>query len=601
MPISLWRRLNTPAKQLIILIALLILLIAFLIPLSKMVSGRVQECLDNELLRQGLALRTQFGNEIFYLREEAQLLGEIESVRDLASDHDGTQLRHLMALYQNTHDSDGIFLITDTGEVYTSSPSPPLDEETVRELNLVKMGFSGQSFGEMITVDGRIWLAAGAPHLTPEGTIDSVFLILKEVDPDYLESLMGGLDEMIVITDGDVKMQSHMGQTPDAILDSFSEALQSSANAILQPYSFRIDGSQYRAIALPLTTSHSHAYAIALVKNADIVNETMWATLRWGALFGVIGIVIALILVQFHVVEIFRPLRALVDSTQRIAEGELDVALEPSGVADVYELATNFEIMRQRLQELLERERALSENLEVEVIEKSEALEEMCRSREQLLAQLISSQEEERRRVSRELHDETSQELANLIVRLGTLARITKDDEILAQLQALRAQAVRTLEGVNRIVMDLRPGLLDEFGLAPAIQWYANARLESQGVQVAIQVTGMPRELSPHTQASIYRMVQEAINNIAQHAHANRAEIRLDWQDDKLRIEVEDNGRGLDIEEAKRADGGHFGLLGIRERVALLNGVMDIESAPGQGTRLIIEIPYYLNIARRDD
>jgi len=580
---------------------LVALLMAFLIPFSKMVSRRVQECLDSELYRQGLSLRTRFTDELFYLREEAQLLAEMENISALVANHNESRLRHLMALYQSTHDSDGIYLITNTSEIYTSSLAPPLDKDTVAKLAVVQMGFNGQSFGEMVTVDGHIWMVSGAPHLTPEGTIDAVFLILREVDADFLESLIGGLIELVVLTDGQVMVQSRAGETPKALLNSFAQVLDSQSNVVMRPFTFRSEGSPFRALILPLATPHSHTYAVALVKNARIIHETRWATLRWGSLFGLIGIIVTLMVVQFHVVEIFRPLQGLVASTKRIAEGDLDAPLEPSGAADVYELATHFERMRQQLKNLLEKERSLSENLEEKVLEKSEALEEMCRAREQLMARLISSQEEERRRVSRELHDETSQELANLIIRLGTLARITQDESILPQLEELRIEAARTLEGVNRIVMDLRPGLLDEYGLAPAIQWYANARLESQGIPVNITISGTPREFTPHVQASIYRMIQEAINNISQHAQATQVDIRMDWLDDAMKIVVQDNGQGFDPNLFEQPTEGHFGLLGIQERVVLLNGSFDIESAPGQGTKIIIEIPYHLNTTKDHD
>lgn len=600
MPITFWRRLSTPVKQLIIVLILVILLFAFLIPFSMMVTRRVQACLDSELYHQGLALRSWFTDELYYLREEARLLAESESIEDLIASHDDKQLRRLMGLYQNAHEADAIYLITNSNEIYTSALSPPLDPETVRELALVEMGFHGQVFAEMLTVENRIWLMSVAPHRSNDSAIDAVFLIIREVDSGFLERLVGSLNEVIVLTDGNVVVQSHAGYVPEQVLNSLTQTVRGRVDEHLQPYTVRFNGMSYRALTLPLMSSHTGTYAIALVKNAEIVANTMWVTLRGGAIFGFIGIIIALLLVQFHVVEIFRPLRALVKSTQRIAAGQLDEPLEPTGVAEVYELATNFEIMRARLKELLDRERSLSENLEVEILEKSVALEEMCRSREQLMAQLISTQEEERRRISRELHDETSQELANIIVRLGTLARMVEDDEILEKLQELRTEAVRALEGVNRIVMNLRPGFLDEYGLVPAVQWYANARLEPQGVQVKMKVTGAPRELSPYAQASIYRMVQEAINNIYQHAQAKNVSIRFDWLPDALRIEIQDDGRGFDLDEALKTEG-HYGLLGIQERVTLLNGTLKIQSSPGHGTHLIIHIPYILNTARNND
>ena len=602
MTISLWRRLSTPVKQLIILLLLALLLLLFLIPLGVMSMRRVQTCLDRELYHQTLALQSWFIEEGYYLRDEAKLLSEFDAFEDPLSSHDDTQIRRLMTLYQSTHEADGVYLIMDTGEVYTSSLSPPLSDDAVVGLELVRMGFNGQSLAEMVTLDGRIWLMSVSPHIKDDGSIDGVFLIVREIDDAFLERLASGMNGAIVLTDGEVFVKSHAGTMPAALSESLRRAKENQTGDVLQPFTVRCDDGVYRVLVAPLMTTHSGgSYAVALAKNADVVNESLWLSLRWGLLFGLITIVLVVLLVQFHVVEIFRPLKSLVVSTKRIAAGDLDEPLEPTGVAEVYELALNFERMRSRLKELLERERSLSENLEMQVQETSQALDDVCRARENLLAQLITSQEEERRRVSRELHDETSQALANLIVRLGTLSRMVEDEEALAQLQMLRTQAAETLEGVNRIVMDLRPGLLDEYGLVPAVQWYADARLTSQGIPTRVKVTGTPRELSSYAQASIYRVVQEAINNIAQHSQASEASIHIAWQEDQLWIEIQDNGRGFDMDAVCQLSGGHYGLMGMKERIILLGGLMDVQSAPGEGVLLVFQIPYTLNTVRHDD
>ena len=601
MPISFWRRLSTPVKQLIILLLLVALLLLFLIPLSIMSTRRVQACLDSELYHQTLALRSWFEDEVYYLRDEAKLLSEFDAFEDMLSTHDDAQCRRLMAVYQNTHDADGVYLISETGDVHTSSLSPPLDEKTVTGLELVSKGFNGQSIAEIVTLNGKIWLMAVSPHVREDGEIDGTFLIVKEIDPPFLEKLASGLNGAILLSDGDVMVTSYAENVSPEVTASLSQALVGDSSDALQPTTIRYEDVSYRMLVAPLTTSHSGTYALALAKNATIVEDIRWQILKWGLLFGLIVILLIVILIHFHIVEIFRPLQSLVASTQRIAAGNLDEPLEPEGVAEVYELAINFEMMRQQLQELLSRERSLSQDLESQVQETSQVLDDLCRAREHLLAQLISSQEEERRRVSRELHDETSQALANLIVRLGTLSRLVDDEEALAQIQALRTQAAQALEGVNRIVMDLRPGLLDEYGLVPAVQWYADARLSEKGVPVKMTVGGTPHELSSHTQASIYRIMQEAINNIAQHAEASQVQIAIDWLENTLRIEIRDDGRGFDVQQALNNGEGHYGLLGMRERVILLNGTLDVQSAPGQGTILTFEIPYSLNLVRKDD
>ena len=135
----------------------------------------------------------------------------------------------------------------------------------------------------------------------------------------------------------------------------------------------------------------------------------------------------------------------------------------------------------------------------------------------------------------------------------------------------------------------------------PAVQWYADARLSPQGVSVKVKVKGAPRELSSYAQASIYRVIQEAINNIVQHARATEAEIRIEWQEEQLWIEVQDNGRGFDVHSVCGSATGHYGLLGMKERIILLGGVMDVQSSPGEGVLLAFQIPYTLNAVRKND
>jgi PAS domain S-box-containing protein len=210
-----------------------------------------------------------------------------------------------------------------------------------------------------------------------------------------------------------------------------------------------------------------------------------------------------------------------------------------------------------------------------------------------LTAQLVEVAEDERQRVARELHDETSQALANLAITLGTVAQRTSDDETRRQLEQAKRLAVDTLEGVKRIVHDLRPRLLDDYGLLPAIRWYAEERLHQAGVDVCIEVQGTEIRLPSHTETAVFRMIQEAANNIIRHAQATQATIRLIWEPHQLTVEVQDNGRGYDVQEtlggAKRDQS--LGLLGMQERAMLVDGTLSIDSRPGAGTRILIQVP----------
>ncbi|MFQ5595005.1 MAG: PAS domain S-box protein, partial [Anaerolineae bacterium] len=222
-----------------------------------------------------------------------------------------------------------------------------------------------------------------------------------------------------------------------------------------------------------------------------------------------------------------------------------------------------------------------------------ETLQHYTERLQALTAKLVEVAEEERQRVARELHDETSQALANLVVTLGTVARITRDEETRRQLEQAKQLVVGTLEGVNRIVHDLRPRLLDDYGLLPAIRWYAEERLGQAGVDVGVEVQGTEMRLPAHTETAVFRMIQEAMNNIVRHAQATQATVRLTWERHQLAVEVIDDGRGYDVQEtlngARRDQS--LGLLGMQERAMLVGGTLSIDSESGAGTRVLIQVP----------
>lgn len=222
-----------------------------------------------------------------------------------------------------------------------------------------------------------------------------------------------------------------------------------------------------------------------------------------------------------------------------------------------------------------------------------ETLQQYAERLRALTAQLIDVAEAERRRVARELHDETSQALANLVVTLGTAARLTSEGETRRQLEQVRLLAVETLEGVNRIVHDLRPRLLDDYGLVAAIRGYAEERLEQAGIDVTVEVTGAEARLPPHVEMGIFRVVQEAVNNIVRHSDATHACIRLGCETEHFVVEIHDDGRGFEVSAilGGSRQNGCLGLLGMQERVALIGGTLEIDSAPAAGTRIRVQVP----------
>lgn len=215
--------------------------------------------------------------------------------------------------------------------------------------------------------------------------------------------------------------------------------------------------------------------------------------------------------------------------------------------------------------------------------------------RAELLRQIISAQEDERRRVARELHDVTSQALATLGVRLEVLMapRVSDSKDIETQLEEMKSLLTTTSKEVHELIYDLRPSLLDDLGLPAALRSCAHNSLEAAGVEVYLEVVGQEKRLPPQVEISLFRIVQEAITNIASHARAQSAYISLEFKDKGVAVQVEDDGVGFDLSQVFGSAGGweSVGLLGMKERAELLGGTLSIDTKPGGGTRLAVEIP----------
>ncbi|HEY5676485.1 MAG TPA: sensor histidine kinase, partial [Myxococcales bacterium] len=188
-----------------------------------------------------------------------------------------------------------------------------------------------------------------------------------------------------------------------------------------------------------------------------------------------------------------------------------------------------------------------------------------------------------RRRVARELHDETTQTLAALVMKLRARSGLAEET----------ALAVSTLDAVHRLIVDLRPSVLDDLGLRSAIAWYADRHLRAHGIAVRCEFNGLDLRLPPEHETAIFRIVQEAITNIDKHARAETVLIQTALRDQALTIDVEDDGKGFDGANFATPDrAGHgWGLLGMRERVEMLGGTLRIDSAKGEGTHLALRVP----------
>lgn len=216
-------------------------------------------------------------------------------------------------------------------------------------------------------------------------------------------------------------------------------------------------------------------------------------------------------------------------------------------------------------------------------------------ARSQLVQYTLAGQENERIRIARELHDETSQAITALMMSLDTakLALSVTPEDAIGHIDSARAICGGLLEGVRRVSTDLRPSLLDDLGLVPALAWYGETRLEPLGVELLMRGNALSTRLPAEVETALFRVVQEALTNVLRYAEATAVTLSLDMVDGRLCLEVVDNGRGFDAGCIDAVDVAHptLGLWGMRERASILGGDFVLQSTPGRGTTIKIQVP----------
>ena len=263
------------------------------------------------------------------------------------------------------------------------------------------------------------------------------------------------------------------------------------------------------------------------------------------------------------------PLQSLVTQAERVASGEFDSQVSVNqGPLEVRELELAFNAMVDQLRKY----RSDIQNYVVSI---------------------LTSQEEERKRIARELHDETAQALVVLGRRIEMAEEIAKDAELAAELDGLRDLVDDALQGVRRFTSDLRPPLLEELGLPRTLELLVYRTEREEAFRANLSIVGQPRQLLPELELGLYRLAQEGLSNVRRHARATQVDVRLIYSPEAVILEITDDGVGFDV-SANPSDlmrTGRLGLMGIHERARLFGGRATIESEPGKGTRVRVVIP----------
>jgi two-component system sensor histidine kinase DegS len=204
---------------------------------------------------------------------------------------------------------------------------------------------------------------------------------------------------------------------------------------------------------------------------------------------------------------------------------------------------------------------------------------------------LVNAQETERQRLSRQMHDGPAQALSNFILQTEIAMRLMDVDAGQArdELNALKASAMGTFQKVRNFIFELRPMMLDDLGLVPTVRRYADAFKEQAGLDINVTITGHERRLEPYLEVMLFRAIQELLGNAARHSQATLVKVILDLGEDRIRVSVDDNGKGFDPDSLQQSSS--LGLKLIRERTEMLGGSFEIDSAAGKGTRILFAVP----------
>jgi signal transduction histidine kinase len=392
---------------------------------------------------------------------------------------------------------------------------------------------------------------------------------LEVVDPDGIAVLGVGEDE-------------RPGETSphaEAITTLVSE--HGAAALLHEPES----GEPHVMAVVPLATTPFYVVLEQPVDVALALPEQLRERLfLWVAL----GLAAALVVAWVTTRRVVKPTEELTDAANRIAGGDLASPITVRAQDEIGQLAGALDLMRDRLREAHEGIERTNRELESRVAQRTARLGEALR-------QTISAQEDERARLARELHDETAQTLGALSIALDRAREELSGEGGPAAGHIVEAEAIATrlLAEIRQLILGLRPAILDDLGLVPALRLQSEVALGESGVQVSIAENLGSRRLPAPIEVSLFRIVQEALTNVGRHAQAHNVDVELREHDGAVSVTVADDGRGFDPAQFLDARGRptSVGLIGMQERVALLGGRLSIDSGPGRGTSVLVEVP----------
>jgi len=319
------------------------------------------------------------------------------------------------------------------------------------------------------------------------------------------------------------------------------------------------------------------------------INENLLRNLIAIGSLALLGIILAWIITEHY---ILRPATLLTGASRRMMAGDLSARAQLGrGYGELYELAQVFDQMVEALQKQESELRGLNQELEERVASRTAELKRSHDMLQRFSNYLQNMLEEERKKISREIHDELGQALTSIKMDLRQINKQVKpDQEAISQRIAISLQLIdQTIATMRRISSDLRPGILDDLGLTAAVEWLVTNFQNRTGIEVTFECDPPDLEVPQELHTGLFRIIQEALTNVMRHAQATHVWIEINGSAESLKVEIRDNGQGFDPKILGQPRS--LGLIGIRERAQLIGGEAKIIGNPGHGVQVNVCVP----------
>jgi signal transduction histidine kinase len=594
-----------------IIFGMSIILLSYAVVSYHIVNTSIQDALDRKL-----AMAHLIRNRIDSLVEEninrlydISLSGAV----DFADNDPGPERTALQNAYRYSIFKDGIFLLDRAGNVVMNYP------ERMRNTSVNVMAI--EPIGK--TVTGGKAVVSNIFTLSPSGRKVLFSLVpLKDRNGREVGTVGGEIDPTNPVLAQILRLVDSGRNEFIDIVDSNGVVIASSkpSRTLTQSDHNRFIGASIAARKEVVRTCHDcHAGAgTGQKRSTNVMIFVPLMNAPWGismqepegdvfapairlrktfVALGVIFIATALVLTIGISRSIVNPIKVLIEATERISRGELSEPVRVHGNDELGVLSKSFEDMRVKLIASLDSVRKSNVELESRVRERTWQIKESQGRIKSLLKKVITSQEEERKRIARELHDQTLQDLSVIMMRID-MCKLRPDQLTHEKVDEIRDIALKSLEGVVEIIQNLRPSLLDDLGLKAAIGWLLDNHLRDRGIECFFTMAGAEdMRFRTEVEITLFRIIQEAIMNVAKHAKAHNVFVVLNARNGSAHVDIEDDGEGFDFHTLlgqtthDPRDARGLGLLGMMERAPLIGGKIEICSSPGSGTRVTVKFP----------